>query len=72
MADEPTEMNNDLESRLLSARNTISLGLLALYANEHDLIPTAIEDAFYKMQVLLDHCIEEEPAVVYSTMGNGI
>ncbi len=57
---EPTELDNDLEERLLSLRNSIDLTLLALYNNKHELIPTAIEDGFYKMQTIMDvYCIEQ-------------
>ncbi len=55
---EPTEFDNDLEERLLSARNTIDLALLAFREDEHGLIATAIEDAFYKLQILMDdYCV---------------
>ena len=58
--DEPTELDNDLEERLYSIKNTIDLAILALYTNSHYLIPTAIEDAFYKLQkVVDDYCVEE-------------
>ncbi len=58
---EPTEMNNDLEEGLYSVRNDIDLALLAFYTNSHHLIPTAIEDAFCKLQRLVDdYCVEEE------------
>jgi len=56
--DEPTEMDNDLEERLYSAKNMIDLALLAFYTNSHQLIPTAIEDTFYKLQKLVDdYCV---------------
>jgi len=56
---EPTELDNDLEERLLSARNMIDLTLLAFSNDRHELIATGIEDTFYKMQTLLDeYCVE--------------
>ncbi len=56
--EEPTELDNDLEERLLSARNHIDLALLALENNRMDLVPTAIEGGFYLMQHLLDdYCV---------------
>ena len=56
--DEPTEMDNDLEERLYSAKNMIDLAILAFYTNSHYLLPTAIEDAFYKLQKLMDdYCV---------------
>jgi len=56
--DEPTEMDNDLEERLYSAKNMIDLALLAFYTNSHYLLPTAIEDTFYKLQKLVDdYCV---------------
>jgi len=56
--DEPTEMDNDLEERLYSAKNMIDLALLALY-NCQELLPTAIEEAYYKMQKIMDdYCVE--------------
>jgi len=55
---EPTELDNDLEERLLSARNMIDLTLLALNGDRHELITTGIEETFYKIQRLLDdYCI---------------
>lgn len=59
MVDEPTELDNDLEERLLSLRNMIDLTLLALSEDRHELIPTGLEESFYKMQKLLDdYCIQ--------------
>ena len=59
--DEPTELDNDLEERLLSLRNMIDLVLLALEYNRHELIPTGLEESFYKMQNLLDdYCVEDK------------
>lgn len=56
--DEPTELENDLEERLLSARNMIDLTILALYNDRPELIPTGIEETYSKMQGLLeDYCI---------------
>jgi hypothetical protein len=56
---EPTECDNDLEERLFSARNMIDLALLAFDEGKHELIPTAIEDAYYKLQWLVDdYCVE--------------
>jgi len=58
--EEPTEMDNDLEERLLSLRNMIDFTLLALEYNKHELIPTGLEESFYKMQGLLDdYCIKD-------------
>ena len=55
---EPTKMDNDLEERLFSARNMIDLTLLALNNDKHNLISTGIEEAFYKLQKLLDdYCV---------------
>lgn len=55
---EPTELDNDLEERLLSARNMIDLTLLALHHDRHELIHTGIEETYYKMQILLDdYCV---------------
>ena len=55
---EPTELDNDLEERLLSARNMIDLTLLALNCDKHELIPTGLEELFYKTQKLLDdYCV---------------
>ena len=57
---EPTDMENDLEERLYSARNMIDLALLAFDNDSQDLIPTAIEEAYYKLQRLVDdYCIWE-------------
>jgi len=54
----PTELDNDLEERLLSARNMIDLTLLAFEYDRHDLIATGIESTYEKMQFLLDdYCI---------------
>ena len=53
-SDEPTELDNDLEERLVSARNMIDLALLAFGEDKHELVPTAIEDAYYKLQWLVD------------------
>ena len=56
---EPTEMDNDLEERLLSMRNMIDLALLALHENRHELLPTALEEAHYKSQMIIDsYCIK--------------
>jgi len=58
--DEPTEMDNDLEERLLSLRNMVDLALLALHNDRHELLTTAIEESFYKAQLLVDkYCIKE-------------
>ena len=58
--DEPTELDNDLEERLLSLRNMIDLTLLALTEDRHELIPTGIEESFHKIQLLLqDYCMRE-------------
>ncbi len=56
--EEPVDMDNDLEERLYSARNMIDLALLALYTDSQDLIPTAIEETYYKLQRLVDdYCV---------------
>lgn len=58
--EEPTELDNDLEERLLSLRNMIDLTLLALEQDRHELIPTGLEESFCKAQKLLDdYCIKE-------------
>ena len=58
---EPEYLENDLEERLWSVRNMIDLALLAFESDRHDLIPTAIEEAYYKIQILLDdYCIVDE------------
>ena len=58
MPDEPTEMDNDLEERLLSLRNMIDLVLLALEHNRHELISTGLEESFCKVQRLMDnYCV---------------
>lgn len=60
MNDKPTELDNDLEERLYSARNMIDLTLLALNCNRHELLATGIEETFYKLQDLMDdYCIED-------------
>ncbi len=57
--DEPTELDNDLEERLLSARNMIDLTLLAFRSGHHELISTALEEAYQKLQYLVDdYCVE--------------
>ncbi len=59
MNDKPTELDNDLEERLWSARNMIDLTLLALTENRHELLATGIEETFYKLQDILDdYCVE--------------
>lgn len=59
---EPTEMDNDLEESLLSTRNMLDLTLLALHENRHELIPTGIEETFYKIQTIMDkYCVVKEP-----------
>ena len=59
--EEPTELMNDLEERLLSARNMIDLTLLAFTENKHNLIPTGLEKLYYKAQKLVDdYCIKEK------------
>ncbi len=58
--DLPTEMDNDLEERLLSARNMTDLALLALRENRHELLPTAIEELHFKTQTLVDlYCVRD-------------
>ena len=59
--EEPTELDNDLEERLLSLRNMIDLTLLALRLGEHELIPTGLEESFYKAQKLVDdYCVKDK------------
>jgi len=59
--DEPEYMDNDLEERLYSAKNLIDLAILALYTNSHYLLPTAIEETYYKLQKLVDdYCVINE------------
>ena len=58
--EEPTEMDNDLEERLISSRNLIELTLLAFYNDRHELMPTTIEELYYKTYLLLeDYCVED-------------
>lgn len=58
--DEPVDMDNDLEERLYSAKNMIDLAILALYSCQ-ELLPTALEEAYYKLQRLVDdYCIIRE------------
>jgi len=58
MSEEPEFLENDLEERLLSARNMIDLTLLALNNDRHELIATGIEELFYKTQGLPDdYCL---------------
>ncbi len=59
--DESADTDNDLEERLYSAKNMIDLALLALYSCQ-ELLPTALEEAYYKLQRLIDDycCIGEE------------
>ena len=55
---EPTELDNELEERLLSAKYHIELALMAIENDRMDLVPTVIEGAYYLMQKLLDgYCI---------------
>ncbi len=55
LSDESTDF---LFDELLSARNMISLALLALENEEDGLLPTAIETAYQQLQNLLDiYCI---------------
>uniref|UniRef100_A0A6M3L3W5 Uncharacterized protein n=1 Tax=viral metagenome TaxID=1070528 RepID=A0A6M3L3W5_9ZZZZ len=55
--EEPVDMDNDLEERLYSAKNMIDLAILALYSCQ-ELLPTALEEAYYKLQKLVDdYCV---------------
>jgi hypothetical protein len=55
---EKLEMDNDLEERLLSIRNMVDLALLAFHEDKHELLPTALEEVFYKAQEILDnYCV---------------
>jgi len=55
--DELMDMDNDLEERLYSAKNMIDLAILALYSCQ-GLLPTALEEAYYKLQKLVDdYCV---------------
>lgn len=59
--DEPTDLANDLQERIHSIINLLNLADLALMENRHELIPTALEIAFEKLQWLLDdYCIVDE------------
>ena len=56
-----SKMAQHLEETLLSARNMIDLTLLALYHDCHHLIPTALENAYEKLQLLVDdYCVEDK------------
>jgi len=58
--EEPTDLDNDLEERLYSAKNMIDLAILALYSCQ-ELLPTALEEAYYKLQKLVDdYCVIQE------------
>ena len=60
--DEPIDMDNDLEERLYSTKNMIDLAILALYSCQ-ELLPTALEEAYYKLQKLVDdYCIIHKEA----------
>jgi len=55
---EPTELDNDLEERILSIINMLYLADLALVDDRQELIPTAIETAYEKLQYLMDdYCV---------------
>lgn len=61
-----TEINDynerDILDVLLSIRNTIDLAQLAIDKKEYRLLPTALEDAYIKLQELVDdYCIVEAP-----------
>lgn len=50
-----------MSDALLSTRNMIDLALLAIDNGEDVLVPTAIEEAYLKMQDLVDnYCIVDE------------
>ena len=49
--------DNDLEEMLYSAKNMIDLALLALYSCP-ELVPTALEAACDKLQILVDDYCE--------------
>ena len=56
--EEPTDLDNDLEERLYSAKNMIDLAILALYSCQ-ELLPTALEESYYKLQGLVDdYCVK--------------
>lgn len=56
--EEPTELDNDMEEKLLSLRNMVDLSLLALNQDKHELLPTALEEMYYKAQSILDqYCV---------------
>lgn len=58
---EPTELDNDLEERILSIINDLELARMALLGNRHELIATALENGFGKYQLLIDdYCIVED------------
>ena len=51
---------DELEEELLSARNMLELALLALRNNREELLPTALEELFYKTQTITEnHCVKE-------------
>ena len=61
LKEEPTELENDLEERLLSARNMIDLALLAFAQDQHQLVATPVEEAYYKLQRLVDdYCVVKD------------
>ena len=56
-----SKADDELEDQLNSARNMIDLAMLALYDDSRHLISTAIEEAYYKLQSLVeDYCIIDE------------
>ena len=50
-----------LQDELYSSINMLKLAELALENEEDELLPTAIEEAFYKLQLLVDEfCVVRE------------
>ncbi len=59
--DYPVDLDNDLEERIFSIINLLHLPQISLLADRQELIPTALEVAFEKMQWLFDdYCVKED------------
>jgi len=55
------DLEIELEGRLLSLRNMVDLALLAVQSNRHNLVPTAIEEAYLKAQTLIElYCVKDK------------
>ncbi len=48
----------DVKEYLISTKNTIDLTILAIDNGKINLIATGVEDAYSKMQDILDYCVE--------------